>query len=390
MKHILLLSLLILTAYSPQATPSSQSAQLQTITIMTHDSFAVSEEVIKTFEGANNATVVFLQSGDAGAVLNKAILAKDAPLADLLFGVDNTFLSRALEADIFEAYESPVLPEIRDEFKVDPSNRALPVDHGDVCINYDKAYFVENNLAVPQSLEELVKPEYKGLFVVENPATSSTGLAFLLATVAHYGDTFPDYWRALKKNGVVVVDGWETAYYTNFSGSSGHGPQPMVVSYGTSPAAEVVFAEQPLDDAPTASIIGPDTCFRQIEFVGILRGTQQRDLAEKFVDFMLSKQFQEDMPLQMFVYPVNSKAVLPEVFEIYAQTPGQPATLPPDEIAANRDQWIQTWTDIVMKPATSSNPASSLSIFVGAILIVLAVFVVYRLYRRTGKKQTQK
>ena len=166
--------------------------------------------------------------------------------------------------------------------------------------------------AVPQSLEDLTKPEYNGLLVVENPATSSTGLAFLLATVAHFGDSFTDYWQALKDNGVVVVDGWETAYYTNFSGSSGHGPQPMVVSYGTSPAAEVIFAEKPMDDAPTASILGPDTCFRQIEFVGILKGTEQRALAEKFVDFMLGKQFQEDVPLQMFVYPVNPNAALPE------------------------------------------------------------------------------
>jgi thiamine transport system substrate-binding protein len=145
------------------------------------------------------------------------------------------------------------------------------------------------------------------------------------------------------------VDGWETAYYTNFSGSSGKGPQPMVVSYGTSPAAEVIFAETPLDDAPTASILGPDTCFRQIEFVGILKGTQHRALAEKFVDFMLSKQFQEDVPLQMFVYPVNPNAALPDAFTKYAQAPQQTAELSPEEIAANRDQWIQAWTDIVLK-----------------------------------------
>jgi ABC transporter substrate-binding protein (ThiB subfamily) len=192
------------------------------------------------------------------------VLSKDAPLADLFFGVDNTFLSRALEADIFEPYESPLLNKIPAEFRLDTSNRVLPVDYGDVCINYDKAYFSEKNLAVPQSLEDLTKPEYAGLLVVENPATSSPGLAFLLATVAHYGDSFTDYWQALKENGVVVVDGWETAYYTNFSASSGRGPQPMVVSYGSSPAAEVVYAEKKLDDAPTASILGPDTCFRQI------------------------------------------------------------------------------------------------------------------------------
>jgi len=340
----------LLSACAPQmtATPTA-SAEPQALTVMTHDSFAVSEGVVKAFEEANNTKVIFLQSGDAGAVLNKAILTKDAPLADVLYGVDNTFLSRALEAGIFESYDSPKLANIPDAFKFDSANSALPVDYGDVCINYDKKYFSDNSLAVPQNLEDLSRAEYANLLVVENPATSSTGLAFMLATVAHFGDNYLDYWRALKANGVVVVDGWETAYYTNFSASSGKGPQPMVVSYGSSPAAEVIFAETPLDDAPTASILGPDTCFRQIEFVGILKGTQHRALAEKFVDFMLGKQFQEDMPLQMFVYPVNPNAMLPEEFTKYSQAPQQTATLSPDEIAANRDKWIQEWTDVVMK-----------------------------------------
>jgi thiamine transport system substrate-binding protein len=350
-KTILLLStfLLLFTACAPTPTSAPVSTEPQTLTVMTHDSFAVSKEIVAAFETANKAKLVFLPSGDAGAVLNKAILTKDAPLADLLFGVDNTFLSRALEADIFESYQSPALNEIPAEFKLDGSNRALPVDYGDVCINYDKAYFAEKDLAVPQSLEDLTKPEYKGLLVVENPATSSTGLAFLLATVAHFGDAFTEYWQALKDNGVVVVDGWETAYYTNFSASSGQGPQPMVVSYGSSPAAEVVFADPPVDDAPTASILGPDTCFRQIEFVGILKGTPQRALAEKFVDFVLSQQFQEDVPLQMYVYPVHPNAALPEVFTKYAQAPQAAASLAPEVIAQNRDAWIQSWTDVVMK-----------------------------------------
>jgi len=349
-KLTLLLSsfILLLTACAPQPTPT-QSTGPQRLVVMTHDSFSVSEKVLEAFEEAHNAEVVLLQSGDAGAVLNKAVLTKDAPLADLLFGVDNTFLSRALEADIFEPYESPLLKEIPEAFKLDASHRALPVDYGDVCINYDKAYFTDNNLAVPESLEDLTRPEYKGLLVVENPATSSTGLAFLLATVAHYGDSFSEFWQALKDNDVAVADGWETAYYTNFSGSSGRGPQPMVVSYGTSPAAEVIYAEKKLDDAPTASILGPDTCFRQIEFVGILKGTDQRALAEKFVDFMLDKQFQEDVPLQMFVYPVNPAAALPDEFTKYAQAPEQTAQLSPDEIAANRDRWIEAWTEVVLE-----------------------------------------
>ena len=342
MKHITFyfsLFTLLLASCAPKP------AEPRAITVLTHDSFAISEDVVKVFESENNAKVSFIQSGDAGSMLNQAILTKDAPIADVIFGVDNTFLSRALEADIFEAYQSPALTGIPDEFKLDSSNRALPVDYGDVCINYDKVYFAENNLALPQSFEDLAKPEYKDLLVVENPATSSPGLAFLLATRAHFGDGYLDYWKSLKDNGVVVVDGWETAYYTNFSASSGKGPQPMVVSYASSPAAEVFFASPAPTEAPTASIVASDMCFRQIEFVGILKNGQNNDIAQKFVDFMLSQQFQEDMPLNMFVYPVNKNAKLPEVFVKYAQVAESPAVLSYSEIASNRDAWIEAWTE---------------------------------------------
>lgn len=341
MKKLILLStlLLLLSACAP--------AQPSALTVMTHDSFAVSEEVVKAFEAANNVKVSFLQGGDTGSMLNKAILSKESPLADVLFGVDNTFLSRALDADIYEPYSSPMLNQIPPEFVLDDSHRALPVDYGDVCINYDKAYFAENNLPVPQSFDDLLKPEYNGLLVVENPATSSPGLAFMLATRAYFGDAFLDYWRSLKANGVVVVDGWETAYYTNFSASSGRGPQPMVVSYASSPAAEVFFASEPLTESPTASILAPGMCFRQIEFVGILKGTQNRALAEKFVDFMLDVQFQEDMPLNMFVYPVNVNAELPAVFVEHAQVASQAASITYEEIAANRDAWIEAWVEVM-------------------------------------------
>jgi thiamine transport system substrate-binding protein len=337
-----LLFTLLFSSCAPTPTPASTTPQ--TITIFAHDSFAISEDVINAFEAANNAKVIFLQSGDAGAVLNQAILTKDAPLADVLFGVDNIFLSRALDADIFETYQSPVLADITDEFKIDTSNRALPVDYGDVCINYDKNYFAEKNLPIPLTFEDLAKPEYKDLLVMENPATSSPGLAFLLATYAHFGDGYLDYWQSLKANGVVVVDGWETAYYTNFSASSGKGPQPMVVSYASSPAAEVFFAAEPLTESPTASIVASDMCFRQIEFVGILKNTPNQALAQKFVDFMLSQKFQEDMPLNMFVYPVNKNAQLPEVFTNFAQVAESPAVLSYSEIAVNRDAWIEAWT----------------------------------------------
>jgi thiamine transport system substrate-binding protein len=341
------------SAAATTATPAAASNQPgapATLNVMTHDSFAATEDVIKTFEQQNNVKVNFIKSGDAGAALNRAILSKNAPLADVFYGVDNTFLSRALQEDIYEPYASPELSNIPDAFKLDPQNRALPVDYGDVCLNYDKAYFADKKLAVPQSLEDLTKPEYKGLLVVENPATSSPGLVFLLATIAHFGENgYIQYWKDLRANGLVVVNGWETAYYTNFSGSSGKGSQPLVVSYNSSPVAEVVFAKNPPAEAPTGSIIAPDTCFRQIEFVGILKGTKQRALAEKFVDFMLGQAFQEDMPLQMFVYPVNKNAKLPDSYQKFAQLPDKPAILSPDEIAKNRDRWIQAWNDAVLR-----------------------------------------
>jgi thiamine transport system substrate-binding protein len=345
MKRILLIFFLLTATILSACSPKGPI----TLTVMTHDSFAVSASVITAFEQANDVKVVFLKSGDAGTALNKAILSKDAPLADVFYGVDNTFLSRGLDAGIYESYASPLLAKIPAEFQLDPQNRALPVDYGDICINYDKAYFVAHNLPVPVALEDLTRPEYKGLLVVENPAISSPGLAFLLATIAKFGDPgYLDYWKSLRANGVVVVDDWNTAYYTNFSGSSGHGSQPLVLSYASSPAAEVFYADPPVDTSPTASILGPGTCFRQIEFVGILKGTPNRSLAEKFVDFMLGVQFQQDIPLQMFMYPVNLDAQLPPVFIQWAQVADQPATFDPATISANRDKWITDWTASVL------------------------------------------
>ncbi len=336
------------SSQTPVSTPSP-AGPVQ-VTVMTHDSFAASEDLVRQFEQENGIHVNFIPSGDAGAALNRAVLSKEAPIADVLYGVDNTFLSRALDQGIYIPYNSPALEAIPAEFRLDPENRSLPVDFGDVCLNYDKAYFKDKNLPVPQTFEDLAKPEYRGLLVVENPATSSPGLAFMLATIAHFSaDGYLDYWQQLRENGLVVAGDWEGAYYTNFSGSSGHGPQPLVVSYNSSPAAEVVFAESPLDDSPTGSITSPGMCYRQIEFVGILKGTKNQAAAEKFIDFMLSVPFQEDMPLQMFVYPVNTAAKLPDAFIQYSAAAAQTASLPPEEIASNRDHWIQAWTDAVLR-----------------------------------------
>ncbi len=333
-------------APTPSATPIPGATP---ITLMTHDSFAVSDAVMSQFEVAQHAQVKLLPSGDAGAALNQAILSKNNPLADVFYGVDNTFLSRALDAGIYEPYASPALADIPDQYKLDPQNRALPVDYGDVCLNYDKAWFSKKGLNPPANLEALIQPDYKGLTVVENPATSSPGLAFLLATISHFGDPgYLDYWKSLRANDVLVVDGWQEAYYGQFTAAS-QGKYPIVVSYASSPPAEVYFSKTPLTEAPTGVVTADGSCFRQIEFVGILKGTQQRALAEKLVDFMLSKTFQDDMPLQMFVFPVNRTATLPDVFTRFAVLPQNPVTMDPQTIGAKRQTWIEAWTQAVLR-----------------------------------------
>jgi thiamine transport system substrate-binding protein len=340
----------LVVACGPVATSTPEGPR--TLTVMTHDSFDASEEVITAFQESCNCEVKFLRSGDTGLMLNQALLSKDNPLADVIYGVDNTFLSRALAGGILEPYQSPVLADVSDDLELDATFHMLPVDYGDVCLNYDKGWFEEHGLVPPDDLPALTQPVYGGLSVVESPATSSPGLAFLLATIGRFGETgnytYLDYWADLRANDVLVTDGWEDAYWGQFTYAS-EGDRPIVVSYASSPPVEVYFAEEPFEEAPTGVVTADGSCFRQIEFVGILAGTQNRDLAEQWIDFMLGKTFQTDIPLKMFVFPANDTAPLPEVFARFAEIPENPATVDPDAIEANREGWIQAWTRTVLR-----------------------------------------
>lgn len=348
------LALVCLVGCRAEPPSGATTPDVRTLRVMAHDSFDVSEEVLQEFEALHSVQVEILRAGDAGVVLNQAILSIDNPLADVLYGVDNTLLSRAIEAGIFVPYASPLLHEIPDEFELDTEHRALPVDYGDVCLNYDKGWFDERGLAPPSDLDDLTDPRYRDLTVVENPSTSSPGLAFMLATLGRYGEEgdydWLAYWSDLRENGVLVVEGWEDAYWGQFTyGSQGEGDRPIVVSYASSPPVEVYFAEEVFDEAPTAAVISEGSCFRQIEFVGILKGASDQDLAEAWVDFMLGRSFQEDIPLRMFVFPVNGSAQLPDVFVGFAVVPERPATVDYAAIEANREAWIEAWTAEVLR-----------------------------------------
>jgi len=280
--------------------------------------------------------------------VNKAILTKDNPEGDVMFGIDNNTLTRAYDAGLFEPYESPGLDQVDSQYQLDDQHRVTPIDHADVCLNEDVGWFADHGIPAPTSMDDLAKPAYKGLFVVENPATSTPGLAFMLATIAHFGDSgWQDYWKQLRANDVQVVDGWTEAYSTAFSGSAGKGDKPVVVSYATSPPFEVPDTQPLPDAAPTAVV--PGTCFQQIEFAAVLKGTKRAAAAQAFVDFMLGTTFQGDMPLQMYVEPVNPHATVPEIFSKYVVHTTDPLTLDASQIGENRDAWIDEWTTTVLR-----------------------------------------
>lgn len=349
-------------AVAPSPTPTAAAGSAPTplpyakgaLTVLTHSSFEMTADLKAAFEKETGAKVQILKLGDAGEALNKVILSKGSPLGDVFFGVDNTFLSRALTADLFEPYAPKGADALPADARLDPSNRLTPIDVGFVNLNYDRAAFANASLAVPQTLRDLTKPEYKGKLVVQNPATSSPGLAFMLSSIATFGETgaytWKDFWKELRANGVVIQPGWSEAYYESFSASSGSkGAVPMVVSYATSPAAEVFFSEGKLTEPPTGNILPDNGAFKQIEFAGVLKNAKNPELARKWMDFMVSQTFQEDVPLNMFVYPALPSAKLPDVFVKFAPVPAKPAALTPEQISANRDRWIQEWTQVALR-----------------------------------------
>ena len=314
--------------------------------LLTHDSFDVSIEVLERFTAETGIEVEIVPLGDTGSALNRVILTADDPEGDVLFGVDSTFLTRALAADIFLPHRAEGL-DLVDPSLLPPDDRVTPIDFGDVCVNYDIAWFEDAGLPVPADLAALADPIYAGLLAVQNPATASPGLAFLLGTIERLGeDAAFTLWERLRANDVLVTDSWTEAYYGAFTHAS-DGDRPLVVSYASSPPAEVLFADEPTDVAPTGVIL--DTCYRQVEYAGVLAGTSRPGDAGLLVDFLLSPAFQADVPLTMFVFPARTDVALPDVFAAHAQLPERPLVMAPDRIDANREDWIGRFTATVLR-----------------------------------------
>jgi thiamine transport system substrate-binding protein len=316
-----------------------------TLTIVAYESFTPPEGIFDAFTDETGISVRVVAAGDAGEMIAKATLTAGNPEGDVMWGVDNTLLSRALDADVFDPYVSEV-DGLDPDLVATASNIVTPVDYGDVCVNYDVARLEELGIDPPTSFDDLSSPEYRSLLVVPSALTSSTGLAFLLGTIANDPDGWQQTWSDLRDNDVLIVGGWYEAYYTEFSRYGGD--RPLVVSYASSPPAEILFADPPLPEgSPAPTAVVTSTCFRQIEYAGVLRGSEHVEEARALVDFLVSTTFQESMPESLFVFPANELAKLPTTFATYVQPVTDPLVMDPATIAASRDAWLEEWDAIV-------------------------------------------
>ena len=313
------------------------------LTVLTHESFVLSDEAKASFEEESGCTLKLVTAGDAGLLTNRLVLTKGSPVADAVFGIDNTFAGRAVAEGVLEEYQ-PELPEGAADHALpgEGSTVLTPIDFGDVCVNIDDTWFAKEKVDPPVTLDDLTKPEYQDLFVTPGASSSSPGLAFLLGTIGAKGeDGWQQYWRDLVDNGAKITSGWSDAYGVDFTAGEGQGDRPIVLSYASSPP----FTVPEGGDEPTTSAL-LDTCFRQVEYAGVVKGTEQPAGARAFVDLMLDDDVQAGIPESMYMYPASSAVELPEEWARWAKTAEEPLTVDPARIEEQRATWLREWTDI--------------------------------------------
>jgi thiamine transport system substrate-binding protein len=338
MKHGIF-SFLVAAAASLLLASAAHSAKAPELRVLTHSSFALPKPLLAQFEKEAGVKLRIAKAGDAGEMLNKLILTRAKPIADVVFGIDN-----ALADNVLDAYDGPAASA--------PSNAALTaplvaVDYGYVTLNYDKAWFAKSGVALPKTLEDLAQPALAKLLVVQNPATSSPGNAFLLATIGALGEEKAfDWWARMRTGGMKVAKGWTEAYYTDFSRNGGK--YPLVLSYATSPAAELFYAKDKPAEPPTASLSLPGAVFRQVEGVALVKGGAQREAANKFIEFLRSAPVQQQLQTEMWMYPAVSGTARAEVMK-FAPEPAAFDTPSEQDIATKGAQWVARWTKVVLK-----------------------------------------
>ena len=339
-----------LAALAALALAATSPAVAQRVTLLTHESFALPEALVDAFEAESGIDLEVVTGGDAGEMVNRALLTRGRPIADVLFGIDDSLVEREGARELFEPYVAQGIAAVPEELRF-AGDLLTPITVGYVLFNLDPAAFESLDLALPEDLADLTEAPYHGLTVVPDPATSSPGLAFLLTTVARFGEggeyDWLDYWADLRDADVRIVSGWSDAYYTAFTRYGGD--RPVVLSYATSPAAEVMFAEEPVSTAPTLNLLCEGCAWRQIEAAGVLAGSDEPEAAARVIDFLLSAEVQAAVPESMFVHPVRADVDLPEAFDAYAPTPegAQIAQVDRERVEAEGARWLDQWTRVV-------------------------------------------
>ncbi len=325
---------------------STSVARADELRVMVHSSFSLPKPLLAQFESQNGVKLSIIKGGDAGEMLNKLILTRANPIADVVFGIDNTLMSKALAMQVVAADDGiKAMAAASGDAALGQS--IVAVDYGFVTLNYDKAFVAKSGLALPKTLEELTQEPYRNWLAVPNPATSSPGYAFMLATVAAMGEEKAfDWWARMRANGLKVTKGWTEAYYTEFSRNGG--TRPLVVSYATSPAAEVFYSKTKISEPPTGSLALKGGTFKQTEGVALVKGGGQREPAVKFIEFLRSAAVQEALQTSMWMFPADSRTAPAEVMR-HASEPTSFDNLPSDVIAAKGNEWVNRWVQVVLK-----------------------------------------
>lgn len=312
--------------------------------VLTHSSFNLPKPLLAEFERVAGVRLQLIKGGDAGEMLNKLILTRAKPIADVVFGIDNALWHKAHAANVLDPYDGPAA---RRPAVAEVGAGVVPVTYGFVNLNADKAWLAREKRSVPTNLLELTRPEWAGKLVVPNPATSSPGLAFLLATVGGLGEEAAfAWWAQMRANGLKVVKGWSEAYYTEFSRNGGS--RPLVVSYASSPAAEVFFSKEKITEPPTLNLLLKGGVFRQVEGVALVRGGGQRAAAGQFIEFLRSPAVQQALQTEMWMLPADQGAA-PVAALASVPTPAAVDNPSAETLAVHSNAWVTRWTRTVLK-----------------------------------------
>jgi len=323
---------------------AGSSGGSDTVVLLTHNDFFLPDEVVAAFEEESGYQLDIRPTDGVGNLVNLVSEQAGKPSGDVVFGVDNTFASRVLGADALTSYDGDLPPGVAAYvLPGDDAGTLVPVDNGNVCVNVDDVWFAEQEIEPPATLDDLTDPAYDGLFVVPSAASSSPGLAFLLSTIAEYGDAWPSYWQDLLANDTEIVAGWSEAYQGEFTQGGGKGDKPIVVSYDSSPA----FTVDGEGGTTTSALL--DTCYQQVEYAAALDGADNPDGAQALLDFLVGPDVQAALPESMYVFPVADDTELPSDWDTFATRPSESYEVDPAEIEANREDWLIEWTDIISR-----------------------------------------